>query len=100
MAKGERKDYTKEFKLAAVFLMKSGQFKPKEVFEIFGGIDRQTVYRWIQEYDKKGEEAFDSKGVLPSAEVKRLQKENADLKMEVEILKKAAAYFAARKKSE
>lgn len=100
MPKGERKDYTKEYKLTAVHLMKSGLFKPKEVFELLGGIDRQTVYRWIQEYDKNGESAFESKAVLPSAELKRLQKENADLRLENEILKKASAYFAARNKSE
>ena len=61
MPKGQRKDYSKEFKLSAVHLMKSKLFKPKEVFEMLGGIDRQTVYRWIKEYDEKGESAFDTK---------------------------------------
>lgn len=98
MPKGIRKDYTKEYKLTAVHLMKSGLFKPREVFAMLGGIDRQTVYRWIQEYDRGGEAAFDSKGVLPSAELKRLQAENADLKLENEILKKASAYFAKQNK--
>ncbi len=100
MPKGVRKDYTKEYKLTAVHLMKSGLFKPKEVYQLLGGIDRQTVHRWMQEYDKYGEVAFDSKAVLPSAELKKLQKENADLRLENEILKKASAYFAARNKSE
>ncbi len=100
MPKGVRKDYTKEYKLTAVHLMKCGLFKPKEVFELLGGIDRQTVYRWIQEYSKRGEAAFDSKAVLPGADLMRLQKENAELKLENEILKKASAYFAARNKSE
>lgn len=98
MPKGERKEYSKEYKLAAVYLMKSKQFKPKEVFEILGGIDRQTVYRWIQEYDECGEGAFDTQGALPGSELKRLQKEVADLRMENEILKKATAYFAERNK--
>ena len=100
MPKGERKDYSKEFKLAAVYLMKSGAMKPKEIFELFGGIDRQTVYRWVQEYDKYGESAFEDKSVLPGSEVKRLQKEVARLREENEILKKASAYFAALRKSE
>ena len=98
MPKGIRKDYTKEYKLTAVHLMKSGLFKPREVFTMLGGIDRQTVYRWIKEYDESGEAAFDRKAVLPSAELKRLQAENADLKMENEILKKAWAYFAKQNK--
>ena len=100
MPKGVRRDYSKEYKLAAVYLMKSGKMKPKEVFEFFDGIDRQTVYRWVQEYEKEGEAAFDDKAVLPGAELKRLQKENEQLREENEILKKASAYFAALRKSE
>ena len=100
MPKGVRKDYSKEYKLAAVYLMKSGKMKPKEVFELLGGIDRQTVYRWIQEYDKDGEAAFDDKAVVPGAELKRLQEENTRLREENEILKKASAYFAALRRSE
>lgn len=100
MPKGVRKDYCKEYKIAAVYLMKSGVMKPKEIFELLGGIDRQTVYRWIQEYDKYGEAAFDGKPVLPGSELKRLQQENAELREENEILKKASAYFAALRKSE
>lgn len=94
MPKGERNEYSKEFKLTAVHLMKSGLFKPKDVFEMLGGIDRQTVYRWVKEYEKNGEAAFESKAVLPGSELQRIQQENADLKMENEILKKATAYFA------
>jgi transposase len=99
MPKGIRKDYTKEFKLTAVYLMKSGLFRPKDVFSMLGGIDRQTVYRWIKEYDIDGEAAFNDKNaVLPSKTLKKLQKEISDLRMENEILKKATAYFAERNK--
>ena len=94
MPKGERNEYSKEFKLTAVHLMKSGLFKPKDVFDMLGGVDRQTVYRWVKEYEKDGEAAFDSKAVLPGSELRRIQKENEELKMETEILKKATAYFA------
>lgn len=94
MPKGERNEYSKEYKLTAVHLMKSGLFKPKDIFEMLGGVDRQTVYRWVKEYEAKGEAAFDSKAVLPGSELKRLQKEAEELKMENEILKKATAYFA------
>ena len=98
MPKGKRKDYPREFKLAAVFLMQSGKLAPKDVFEILGGIDRQTVYRWVHEYEKDGEAAFDDKhAVIPGKELRQLQKENEDLRLENEILKKASAYFAAKK---
>lgn len=98
MPKGERKKYTKEFKLSAVYLMLSKVYQPKEVFQMLN-VDRQTVYRWVKEFKANGEKAFDEKkAVLPGDEVRRLQKENADLQMENEILKKATAYFAERHK--
>lgn len=99
MPKGERKHYTKEFKLSAVYLMLSEAYKPKEIFEMLN-VDRQTVYRWVNEFKANGEKAFDCKSVLPGDEVKRIQKQNADLQMENEILKKAIAYFAEKNQSE
>ncbi len=99
MPKGERKTYSKEFKLSAVYLLMSKACPPKEVFRMLE-IDRQTVYRWVQEFKESGEKAFEKKAVLPGDEVRRLQKQNADLQMENEILKKATAYFAERHKKE
>lgn len=100
MPKGERKEYTKEYKLAAVHMMKSKLFKPREVFKLLGGVDRQTVYRWVQEYDRDGEAAFDSRAVLPGSDLKAKQKAIADLQMENEILKKAIAYFAKKNRKD
>ncbi len=99
MPKGERKTYSKEFKLSAVYLLMSKAYPPKEVFRMLD-IDRQTVYRWVQEFKESGEKAFEKKAVLPGDEVQRLQKQNAALQMENEILKKATAYFAERHKKE
>ena len=99
MPKGVRKDYSAEYKLAAVMMMKSGRLRPKEVFAILGGIDRQTVYRWVKEYETQGEAAFrEEKAVLPAKRLAELEKENAALREENEILKKAAAYFAEHRK--
>lgn len=99
MPKGERKKYTKEFKLSAVYLMLSKVYAPKEVFRMLD-VDRQTVYRWVSEFKAQGEHAFDEKAVLPGDEVRRLKKQLADVQMENEILKKATAYFAERHKKE
>lgn len=99
MPKGERKKYTKEFKLSAVYLMLSNAYQPKELFKMLD-VDRQTVYRWVQEFKQHGESAFDDKAVLPGDEVRRLQKQLADMQMENEILKKATAYFAEQHKKE
>lgn len=99
MPKGERKHYTKEFKLSAVYMMLSKTYRPKEVFAMLK-VDRQTVYRWVKEFKEKGEKAFEDKSVLPGEELRRIQKEKADLEMENEILKKAVAYFAKKNAKE
>ena len=99
MPKGERKKYTKEFKLSAVYMMMSKTMRPKDIFKMLD-VDRQTVYRWVSEFKAQGEKAFDEKAVLPGDELRRLQRELDDLRMENEILKKATAYFAERHKKE
>ena len=99
MPKGERKKYTKEFKLSAVYLMMSKTMRPKDIFKMLD-VDRQTVYRWVSEFKAQGEKAFDEKAVLPGDELRRLQRELDDLRMENEILKKATAYFAEQHKKE
>lgn len=93
MPKGQCKHYTKEFKLSAVYLMLSKTMRPKDIFAMLK-VDRQTVYRWVKEFKANGEKAFEEKAVTRGDEIKRLQKELADVKMENEILKKATAYFA------
>ena len=98
MPKGERKDYSAEYKLAAVMMMQSGVMRPKDVFAALGGIDRQTVYRWVKEYEAKGEAAFrEEEAVLPAKQLTELRKENKALREENEILKKAAAYLAEKR---
>jgi transposase len=56
------------------------------------GIGKSTLDRWIAE----GREQTQPDALTESerVELKRLRKENAVLRMEREILKKAAAYFA------
>lgn len=95
MPKGQRKYYTKEFKLSVVYAMLGGMQRPKDIFAEYK-VDRQTAYRWVSEYKAKGESAFEDKSVMPGDELERLRKENAKLKMENDILKKARAYFAER----
>ena len=55
------------------------------------GITEQTVYRWLREYDKYGEEAFKGSGnprVDNEYKIKLLEKKNKQLEQENEILKK------------
>ena len=60
------------------------------------GINENTLHTWKQRYLESGEDSFPGSGHLHPAdeEMKRLQRENRELREENEILKKAAAYFA------
>lgn len=64
------------------------------------GISADTVYTWVSRYRQHGDKSFPGSGrIAPDdAEMKRLQRENRELREENEILKKAAAYFAKNQK--
>lgn len=90
-----KRRYSKEFKVKACELVVKDGLKHKVVAEKLG-ISHVMLYRWIDDYQTYGEDAFVGKGHLrqKDAELKKLLKENERLRMENEILKKAAAYFA------
>jgi transposase-like protein len=90
-----KRTFSKEFKIKACELVLKDEIKHAVVAEKMG-INKIMLYRWIDEYETYGEEAFVGKGRQRSsdAELRKLRKENERLKMEMEILKKAAAYFA------
>lgn len=95
----EKKKYSKEFKLDAISLVKEQGYSRIEAAESLG-IHRQMLGRWILEHEKEGEHCFRGQGKLTSEqlEIRRLKEENKRLKMEKEILKKAAAFFAQETK--
>jgi transposase len=59
-------------------------------------INENMLRRWIREFGEDPQDAFPGLGHLKpeQAEIARLQREVAKLKMERDILKKAVAYFA------
>lgn len=88
--------YTAEFKRDAVALAaRDGVSKAAEAL----GIASNMLYRWRREACEDGKEAFRGKGVMTSeqAELARLRRENANLKEEKEILKKALTIFSQKK---
>jgi transposase len=91
----ERKHYTPEFKMDAVRLVTEQGYKASEAARNLG-VNISTLNRWKKELAAEGTNAFPGKGHLSpeKEELKRLRKENQRLKMERDILKKAAAFFA------
>lgn len=91
------KTYTKEFKVEAVRLMTESD-RPSSELAAQLGIRRNQLYKWKSQLEDKGDDAFSNKLGRPRKEdqsdIVTLRQENKRLKEEVEILKKAAAYFA------
>jgi len=91
----EKKKYDAAFKQEAIRLVEEQGEKAAAVAKRLDLTDK-TLYRWLSEYRKDGNNAFPGKGNLKpeDAEFRRLRRENDELKEENEILKKAAAIFA------
>jgi len=90
----KRKNYTQEFRDSAVNLVSEQGYKVAEAARNLG-INRNVLGRWLREAEADGDgEREISNGKELRAELARLRKENKRLKLEREILKKAAAFFA------
>lgn len=93
------KRYDKNFKIEVVRRAKE---KGKNVTELANelGIHENTIYKWMRELKKDKENAFPGSGKLKpdDEELRRLKRENENLKQEIEILKNAAVYFAKLQK--
>jgi transposase len=90
----KRKKYTQEFKEEAVKLITEQGYKITEAARNLG-INVNMLGRWKREIEGGGRDAPALQGgTTMQAELSRLRKENKRLKMEREILKKAAVFFA------
>lgn len=91
------KNYTKELKEQACKLVVEKNIPVRIVAEKLS-VRVQLLYKWLNQYESYGQEAFVGSGRVRStdAQLKKLQKENEYLKLENEVLKKVAAYFAEK----
>ncbi|GLQ97859.1 transposase [Dyella mobilis] len=91
----KRQRFSAEFKREAIRLVQTSG-KPSATLARELGVPRNRLYKWVQDAEKKGGQAFRGSG-RPKAsqdELAALKRELARVKEENEILKKAAAYFA------
>lgn len=99
MSKKGKAKYTNEFKFDAVKLVVEDGLSQAEVARRLG-VTANSIGDWVKSYRKDKEHAFPGKGhqTPEQEEIRRLKKENRELKMEREILKKATAFFVRETK--
>src|SRR5258708_33567498 len=89
-----RKSYTEEFKREAVRLAKERGNIAAAARDL--GVSDTSLENWKRQLEQKPENAFPGNGNPHDKQTAQLQRENARLKEENEILKKAVGIFTAR----
>lgn len=94
-----RRSYTAEFKREAVRLAGKPGLSRREAAKQLG-IHPNVLAFWCEKFQQGqwSEKAGSELKTEQAKELERLRRENAELKMERDILKKAAAYFARESK--
>ena len=95
MSSKKRTVYSKEFKLNAVRMVTEEGRRASEVARDLG-ISANMLYLWKRKVEEDGQEVFPGRGNLKATEeyIRQLERENARLKEERAILKKATQFFA------
>ncbi len=93
--KTRRPNFNEDFKREAVALVTEQGYSQAEAARSLG-VGANLIGRWKREYEN--EDSVKGLGQDEREELKRLRRENRELRMEKEILKKASAYFAKEMK--
>jgi transposase len=90
-----RRQFSREFKLEAVKLVKERGVSIAQASRDLD-VHENVLRKWVRDVTADPVHAFPGQGQMKpeQAEIDRLRKEVAKLKMERDIPKKAAAYFA------
>ena len=91
--RGRPSVYSQEFRCDAIELVRSSGRPIAQIADELG-VNRETLRGWVRYAEKREVLAEAGVGQGELDELARLRKENAELKVEREILRKAAAYFA------
>lgn len=87
-----RPPYDPEFRSQMLELVKQGQ-SPADLSHEYG-VAAATIWKWVRQSELDSGKRVDGLTTDEKAELARLRRENARLKEERDILKKAAAWFA------
>ncbi len=85
--------YSKEFRLQAAKLVAEQGYSYQKAAKRLGTTS-WSIRNWVQKFRQSGELPAENETQPKADELRQLRKENAQLRMENDILKKAAAYFA------
>ena len=94
-----REIYSPQFKMEAVRLVRTSNKQVTQIARELGA-PRQYLHTWVRQAEKRkgasAQDVFPGNGNLSAsdAELAKLRKENAQLREDNEILKKATAFFA------
>ena len=87
--------YSREFKVEAVQLVKSGEKSLRQLAQELGVSD-SALSRWCQQLSAHGEQAFPGSGhqTTQEEEIRRLKRELEVTRQERDILKKVVSIFS------
>ena len=88
-----RPAYPPEFRREAVQMLRAGR-TPRELAASLG-VSEQTLRNWRRQAEADRRERIDAPTSAELEELRSLRRENARLKQERDLLKRAAAFFAA-----
>jgi transposase len=91
--RGRPSVYSQEFRRDAIELVRSSGRPIAQIADELG-VNRETLRGWVRYAEKRDALAEVGVGQGELDELARLRRENAELKIEREILRKAAQYFA------
>jgi len=90
-----RRTFGEDLKLQAVRLVRDQHIAATQVCQDFN-ISRSTLHRWLLQYESErdGRSGPGAPITPEQRRIRALERENRQLRQDVEILKKASAFFA------
>ena len=88
-----RPQYPPEFRAEAIRLVREGGRTPQQLAKDLG-CTSETIRNWLKQAERDAGQRSDGLSSIEREELRRLRAENRVLRMERDLLKKAAAFFA------